>query len=68
MLAADSVEEFIHLQADTFAGPLATKISVLEQSVNMLFNEVDRLDAQVKAKGKGDLEKLFKNDDLWTVE
>ena len=28
----------------------------------------EQIDAQVKAKGKGDLEKLFKNDDLWTVE
>ena len=28
----------------------------------------EHIDAQVKAKGKGDLEKLFKSDDLWTVE
>jgi 2-oxoglutarate ferredoxin oxidoreductase subunit beta len=28
----------------------------------------DQIDAQIKAKGKGDLEKLFRNDDLWVVE
>ena len=27
-----------------------------------------QIDAVTKAKGKGDLDKLFRNDDLWVVE
>jgi 2-oxoglutarate ferredoxin oxidoreductase subunit beta len=27
-----------------------------------------QIDAQTKTKGKGDLDKLFRNDDLWVVE